>query len=39
MKARWPKAEYVEDAAATAPLARRIFDPLHWPASSPCGWC
>ncbi len=27
---RWPKATYVEDAAATAPLARRIFDPHRW---------
>src|SRR5215212_7891501 len=30
MKRRWPKAEYVEDRDATAPLARRIFDPLSW---------
>src|SRR5580700_2394030 len=26
MRRRWPKATYVEDAAGTAPLARRIFD-------------
>src|ERR1700754_4313152 len=26
MQRRWPKARYVEDIAATAPLARRIFD-------------
>jgi AraC family transcriptional regulator of adaptative response/methylated-DNA-[protein]-cysteine methyltransferase len=35
MKARWPKAEYVEDPAVTAPLARRIFDPLHWTGEQP----
>jgi AraC family transcriptional regulator of adaptative response/methylated-DNA-[protein]-cysteine methyltransferase len=35
MKARWPKAEYVEDHAATAPLARRIFDPLAWQQEQP----
>jgi AraC family transcriptional regulator of adaptative response/methylated-DNA-[protein]-cysteine methyltransferase len=35
MKARWPKAEYVEDQAATAPLARRIFDPLAWQQEQP----
>ena len=35
MKARWPKAEYVEDQAATGPLARRIFDPLSWEAEQP----
>ena len=35
MKARWPKAEYLEDSAATAPLARRIFDPLHWTGEQP----
>ena len=27
MMRRWPRAEYVEDAAATAPLASRIFKP------------
>ena len=27
MMRRWPRAEYVEDAAATAPLAGRIFNP------------
>ncbi|MFG1401533.1 methylated-DNA--[protein]-cysteine S-methyltransferase [Xanthobacter sediminis] len=27
MSARWPNAAYVEDAAATAPLVARIFDP------------
>ena len=30
MRARWPKAAYVADAAATAPVARRIFDPSLW---------
>ena len=27
MQSRWPKAKYVEDRAATAPIAHRIFDP------------
>jgi AraC family transcriptional regulator of adaptative response/methylated-DNA-[protein]-cysteine methyltransferase len=35
MQRRWPKARYVEDAAATAPLARRIFDPQTWRADRP----
>ena len=35
MRRRWPKAKYVEDAAATAPLARRIFDPTQWRADQP----
>jgi AraC family transcriptional regulator of adaptative response/methylated-DNA-[protein]-cysteine methyltransferase len=30
MQARWPRAAYVEDAAATAPVAQRIFDPALW---------
>jgi AraC family transcriptional regulator of adaptative response/methylated-DNA-[protein]-cysteine methyltransferase len=30
MMQRWPKASYVEDQAATAPLASRIFDPREW---------
>lgn len=30
MRGRWPKAAFVEDAAATAPLAQRIFDPRLW---------
>jgi AraC family transcriptional regulator of adaptative response/methylated-DNA-[protein]-cysteine methyltransferase len=30
MRARWPKAKYVEDKAATAPVAQRIFDPKQW---------
>ncbi|EIM27581.1 bifunctional transcriptional activator/DNA repair enzyme AdaA [Microvirga lotononidis] len=32
---RWPKATYVEDEAATAPLARRIFNPTQWQAEQP----
>jgi AraC family transcriptional regulator, regulatory protein of adaptative response / methylated-DNA-[protein]-cysteine methyltransferase len=35
MRRRWPRAEYVEDAATTAPLARRIFDPKTWAADRP----
>ena len=35
LKRRWPKAEYVEDEAATAPLARRIFNPAQWQAEQP----
>src|SRR6187549_3470557 len=30
MQSRWPKARYVEDAAATEPVARRIFDAKLW---------
>ncbi len=30
MRRRWPKAAFVEDGAATAPLAQRIFDPTLW---------
>ncbi len=30
MKSRWPKAHYVQDQAATLPLAQRIFDPKTW---------
>jgi AraC family transcriptional regulator of adaptative response/methylated-DNA-[protein]-cysteine methyltransferase len=30
MMRRWPKADYVEDLAATAPFATRIFDPREW---------
>jgi AraC family transcriptional regulator of adaptative response/methylated-DNA-[protein]-cysteine methyltransferase len=30
MSGRWPKARYIEDREATAPLARRIFDPKLW---------
>jgi AraC family transcriptional regulator, regulatory protein of adaptative response / methylated-DNA-[protein]-cysteine methyltransferase len=35
MRRRWPKAKYIEDAAATAPLAARIFDPKLWRADRP----
>ncbi len=35
MTRRWPKAEYVEDPAATAPVARRIFSPSQWQAEQP----
>src|SRR6187401_2933008 len=30
MKRRWPQAGYVEDAAQTAALASRVFDPKLW---------
>jgi AraC family transcriptional regulator, regulatory protein of adaptative response / methylated-DNA-[protein]-cysteine methyltransferase len=30
MRRRWPRAQFREDAARTAPLARRIFDPTQW---------
>ena len=35
MKSRWPKAKYVEDFAATAPTARRIFDAALWRKDQP----
>lgn len=35
MMRRWPKAEYVEDAAASAPLAARIFNRDKWRADTP----
>lgn len=35
MSARWPNAKYVEDMAATAPYAARIFDPARWRAEDP----
>src|SRR5437016_13764156 len=35
LRGRWPKASYVEDAAGTALLARRIFDPKLWHAEVP----
>ena len=35
MKARWPKASYVEDSARTAAIARRIFDPAQWDPQQP----
>ncbi len=30
MQSRWPRATYVADGDATAPLAARIFDPAQW---------
>jgi len=30
MQRRWPRANFVEDAARTTPLARRIFDSTLW---------
>ncbi len=35
MKGRWRKATYIADAARTAPIAQRIFDPTHWQAEQP----
>lgn len=35
MSSRWPNASYVEDTAATAPYASRIFDPARWRAEQP----
>jgi AraC family transcriptional regulator of adaptative response/methylated-DNA-[protein]-cysteine methyltransferase len=35
MRARWPKARYIEDTAATAPTARRIFDTAQWRRDQP----
>jgi AraC family transcriptional regulator, regulatory protein of adaptative response / methylated-DNA-[protein]-cysteine methyltransferase len=35
MKRRWPKADYVADAARTAPLAQRIFEPSQWQQDRP----
>jgi AraC family transcriptional regulator, regulatory protein of adaptative response / methylated-DNA-[protein]-cysteine methyltransferase len=35
MRRRWPKATYVEATPATAPLARRIFDPVTWSPKRP----
>lgn len=35
MMARWPNARFVEDLAATAPYAARIFDPKKWRAEEP----
>jgi AraC family transcriptional regulator of adaptative response/methylated-DNA-[protein]-cysteine methyltransferase len=35
MKSRWPRARYVEDFAATAATARRIFDPALWRPEQP----
>jgi AraC family transcriptional regulator, regulatory protein of adaptative response / methylated-DNA-[protein]-cysteine methyltransferase len=35
MKARWPRAAYVEDSARTAGIARRIFDSSQWQEDKP----
>jgi AraC family transcriptional regulator of adaptative response/methylated-DNA-[protein]-cysteine methyltransferase len=35
MRRRWPKANYVEDYAATAQTARRIFDKTLWKPNQP----
>jgi AraC family transcriptional regulator of adaptative response/methylated-DNA-[protein]-cysteine methyltransferase len=35
MRGRWPRAQFREDAARTAPLARRIFDPKLWQRDRP----
>jgi AraC family transcriptional regulator of adaptative response/methylated-DNA-[protein]-cysteine methyltransferase len=35
MRARWPRAKYLEDFPATAATARRIFDPSLWRKDQP----
>ena len=35
MKARWPRAAYVEDSARTAAVARRIFNSSQWQQDKP----
>jgi AraC family transcriptional regulator of adaptative response/methylated-DNA-[protein]-cysteine methyltransferase len=35
MQRRWPRARLLENSAATAPLARRIFDPSQWSKDQP----
>jgi AraC family transcriptional regulator, regulatory protein of adaptative response / methylated-DNA-[protein]-cysteine methyltransferase len=35
MRRRWPRADYVEDEAATGPLARRIFERTCWQPDQP----
>jgi AraC family transcriptional regulator, regulatory protein of adaptative response / methylated-DNA-[protein]-cysteine methyltransferase len=35
MQRRWPRASYVEDAAGTAQIARRIFDSALWRSDQP----
>ena len=35
MRRRWPRAEYAEDGPATAPLARRVFEPSRWRVEEP----
>ena len=35
MRSRWPKANYAEDSARTAPIAQRIFDNKLWRPDQP----
>ena len=35
MTRRWPEATYIEDRAATAPLAQRTFHPANWKGDEP----
>ncbi len=35
MSRRWPNADYIEDSAATAPYASRIFDADKWKSEQP----
>ena len=35
MTSRWPRAKYVEDSAATAALASRVFSPDRWRPDQP----
>jgi AraC family transcriptional regulator of adaptative response/methylated-DNA-[protein]-cysteine methyltransferase len=35
MRSRWPNARYVEDVAATAGMARRVFDSTLWRKDQP----
>jgi AraC family transcriptional regulator of adaptative response/methylated-DNA-[protein]-cysteine methyltransferase len=35
MRRRWPRAQFREDAARTAPLAQRIFEPRLWQRDRP----
>jgi AraC family transcriptional regulator of adaptative response/methylated-DNA-[protein]-cysteine methyltransferase len=35
MRRRWPEARFAMDAAATAPYARRVFDPARWRPEEP----
>jgi AraC family transcriptional regulator, regulatory protein of adaptative response / methylated-DNA-[protein]-cysteine methyltransferase len=35
MQRRWPRADYVEDHAGTAPLAQRVFDHKLWRPDQP----
>ena len=39
MRSRWPKANYVEDSARTAPLTARIFDKKLWRPTGRCASC